>query len=158
VGPVQSATARVHAAEQVCPRTGLDGTQLAPRLAATAAAFAAGQARLRHVEVIARLLDSPAAHRLTPQRWTGAEATLAQKTTEFTPSGLRSWGTELLEKLDEDGPEPDDRPPAPVNELHLLPHRGRPGGQLKGRFDDPALYDAIATLIDAKSAPRTGDD
>jgi len=29
---------------------------------------------------------------------------------------------------------------------------------LKGRFDDPALYDAIATLIDAKSAPRTGDD
>ena len=45
-----------------------------------------------------------------------------------------------------------------MNELHLLPHRGRPGGSLKGRFDDPALYDAIATLIDAKSAPRTGDD
>jgi hypothetical protein len=149
---------RVHAAEQVCPRIGLDGTQLPPRLAATAAVFAAGQARLRHVEVIARLLDSPAARRLTPERWTGAEATLAAKASEFTPSGLRSWGAELIEKLDEDGPEPDDRPPAPVNELHLLPHRGRPGGQIKGRFDDPALYDAIATLIDAKAAPRTGDD
>jgi 5-methylcytosine-specific restriction protein A len=64
----------------------------------------------------------------------------------------------LIEKLDEDGPEPDDRPPTPVNELHLLPHRGRPGGQLKGRFDDPALYDAIATLIDTMAAPRTKDD
>ena len=71
---------------------------------------------------------------------------------------MRTWGSELIEKLDEDGPEPDDRPPAPVNELHLLPHRGRPGGSVKGRFDDPALYDAIATLIDAKAAPRTGDD
>jgi hypothetical protein len=149
---------RVHAAEQVCPRIGLDGTELPARLAATAAVFASGQARLRHVEVIARLLDSPAARRLAPHRWTGAEATLAAKATEFTPSGLQTWGAELIEKLDEDGPEPDDRPPTPVNELHLLPHRGRPGGQLKGRFDDPALYDAIATLIDAKAAPRTGDD
>jgi hypothetical protein len=149
---------RVHAADQVCPRIGLDGTALPPRLAATAQVFAAGQARLRHVEVIARLLDSPAARRLTPERWAGAEATLAGKACEFTPTELQTWGTELIEKLDEDGPEPDDRPPAPVNELHLFPHRGRPGGSLKGTFDDPALYDAIAALIDTKAAPRTSDD
>jgi 5-methylcytosine-specific restriction protein A len=149
---------RVHAADLVCPRIGLDGSPLPPRLAATAQVFEAGRARLRHVEVIAKLLDSSAAHRLTPRVWADAEATLADKATEYTPSELRSWGTELIEKLDADGPEPDDRPPAPVNELHLLPHRGRPGGSLKGRFDDPALYDAIAALIDAKSAPRTGDD
>jgi Domain of unknown function (DUF222)/HNH endonuclease len=149
---------RVHAAEHVCPQVGLDGTVRPPRLAATAQVFTAGQARLRHVEVIAKLLDSPAARRLAPHRWAGAEATLAAKAGEFTPSELQTWGAELIEKLDEDGPEPDDRPPAPVNELHLLPHRGRPGGSLKGRFDDPALYDAIATLIDAKAAPRTGDD
>jgi hypothetical protein len=120
--------------------------------------FEAGQARLRHVEVIAKLLDSPAAHRLSPQVWAGAEATLAAKACEYTPTQLLSWGAELIEKLDADGPEPDDRPPVPVNELHLLPHRGRPGGSLKARFDDPALYDAIAAVIDAKSAPRTGDD
>src|SRR5688572_14947987 len=76
---------RVHAAEQVCPRIGVVGTVLPPRLAATAAVFEAGQARLRHVEVIARLLDSPAARRLTPERWAGAEATLAAKACEFTP-------------------------------------------------------------------------
>jgi hypothetical protein len=61
----------VHAAEHVCPRIGLDGTPLPPRLAATAKVFEAGQARLRHVEVIARLLDSPAARRLTPDRGRG---------------------------------------------------------------------------------------
>jgi hypothetical protein len=120
--------------------------------------FAAGRARLRHVEVIAGLLDSPAAHRLPPGKWADAEATLAAVAGEYTPSGLRSWGAELIEKLDEDGPEPDDRPPVPVNELHLLPHRDRPGGTLKGRFDDAALYDAVATLIDSMAAPRTKDD
>jgi hypothetical protein len=31
----------------------LDGTELPPRLAATAQVFAAGRARLRHVEVVA---------------------------------------------------------------------------------------------------------
>jgi 5-methylcytosine-specific restriction protein A len=90
--------------------------------------------------------------------WAGAEAALAQEATECTPSELRSWGAELIEKLDADGPEPDDGPPAEVNELHLLPHRGRPGGSLKGRFDSADLYDAIATLIDTMAAPRTSDD
>jgi hypothetical protein len=127
-------------------------------LVATAAVFDAGRARLRHVEVIARLLDGPAARRLGPEVWAGAEAALAEKATEYTPTELQSWGAELIEKLDADGPEPDDRPPAAVNELHLLAHRGRPGGTLKGRFDDAALYDAIATLIDTVAAPRTGDD
>ncbi len=149
---------RVHAAEHVCPRTALDGTRLPPRLPATAAAFTAGHTRLRHVEVIAKLLDSPAAHRLSPAIWAGAEATLADKATDYTPTELQSWGTELIEKLDADGPEPDEKPPAPINELRLLPHRGRPGGTLKARFDNADLYDAIATLIDTMAAPRTKDD
>lgn len=149
---------RVDAADGVCSRISLDGTELPPRLAATAAVFDAGRARLRHVEVIAKLLDSPAARRLSPAIWAGAEATLAEKATEYTPSELQTWGAELIEKLDADGPEPDERPPAEINELHLLPHRRRPGGSLKGRFDNAALYDAIATLIDTMAAPRTNDD
>ncbi|WP_344017039.1 HNH endonuclease signature motif containing protein [Pseudonocardia xinjiangensis] len=58
-----------------------------------------------------------------------------------------------MEALDEDGPEPDDRPPALVNELHLVRHRGKAGGALKGRFDDAAMFDAIATVIDAHARP-----
>jgi 5-methylcytosine-specific restriction protein A len=136
----------------------IDCAPLPRRLSATASVFEPGRARLRYVEVIARLLDGPAARRLGPEVWAGAEAALAEKATEYTPTELLSWGAELIEKLDADGPEPDDRPPAAINELHLLAHRGRPGGTLKGRFDDAALYDAIATLIDTMAAPRTGDD
>jgi uncharacterized protein DUF222/HNH endonuclease len=149
---------RLTAAEHVCPRIGLDGAALPPRLAATAQVYASGRAGLRHVEVVATLLDSPAAHRLTPDVWAGAEATLADKAGEYTPSELLSWGTELIDKLDQDGPEPDDRPPAAINELTITANPGRPGGTIKGRFDDAALFDTIATVIDATAAPRTGDD
>jgi len=47
---------RLAAAPLVRPRLGLDGTPLPPRLPATAAVFEAGEASLRHVEVVARLL------------------------------------------------------------------------------------------------------
>ncbi|WP_051233464.1 HNH endonuclease signature motif containing protein [Pseudonocardia asaccharolytica] len=149
---------RVLAAEQVCPRIGLDGAALPARLPATAAVFAEGRATLRHVETIAKILATPAAGRLSPPVWAGAEAELADKATIHTPSELHAYGTRLIEMLDADGPEPDDEPPAPVNELTLTRHRGAPGGTLKGRFDDAALFDAIATVLDAKAAPLTGDD
>jgi hypothetical protein len=70
---------RVVAAEQVCPRTGLDGTVLPPRLPATAQVFTAGRAGLRHVEVVARLLATPAAARLAPPVWAGAEHELPSR-------------------------------------------------------------------------------
>ncbi|MGH3567422.1 MAG: DUF222 domain-containing protein [Pseudonocardia sp.] len=149
---------RVVAAEHVCPRVGLDGAALPAKLPVTAEVFAAGQAGLRHVEVVAKLLASPAATRLTPEVWAGAEAELADKATVYTPNELLAYGTALVDTLDQDGPEPDDRPPAQVNELTLQPNRGRGGGTLKGRFDDAALYDAIASVIDAKAKPLTADD
>jgi 5-methylcytosine-specific restriction protein A len=149
---------RVTAAEQVCGRVGLDGAVLPARLPATAQAFAAGRAGLRHVEVIARVLAGPAAARLSPAVWAGAEAQLAQKAPVYTPSELQTWGTALVEALDEDGPAPDERPPASVNELHLTRHPDKPGGTLRGRFDDATLFDAIATVIDARARPRTAED
>ena len=102
---------RVVAAEQIAPRTGLDGSPLPARLPATAAAFGDGRASLRHVDVIARVLGSKAAGRLSPEQWAGAEEQLAAKTDEYTPSELYAWGTRLVEALDQDGEEPDDRPP-----------------------------------------------
>jgi Domain of unknown function (DUF222)/HNH endonuclease len=148
---------RVVAAEQVAPRAGLDGSSLPPRLSATAAVFAAGRASLRHVEVIARVLDGPSARRLTPEQWTGAESALAAKAELYTPSELQAWGAALVEALDQDGEEPDDRPSAQVNELHLT-RLATGGGKLKGRFDDAAMFDNIAAVIDAKAKPLTRDD
>ncbi len=149
---------RVVAAEQVCPRVALDGAALPPRLPATAAVFAAGEAGLRHVDVVAEVLSSAAAGRLTPSVWAGAEVDLAAKAGVYTPSELRSYGVALVEALDGDGAEPDDRPPPPVNELLLSRHRRGGGGTLKGRFDDAALFDAIATLVDAHAAPLSAED
>ena len=148
---------RVVAAEQVTPRVGLDGAALPARLPATAAVFAAGAASLRHVDAIARVLRSGPAQRLTPQQWFGVEEQLAAKADAYTPSELQAWGAQLVEVLDQDGAEPDDRPPVQVNELQLTRLPGG-GGKLRGRFEDAAMFDAIATVIDAKAKPLTGDD
>ena len=73
--------------------------------------------------------------------------------------GPGRFGTQLIEALDQDGAEPDDdRPPVEVNELHLTSHGDRPGGTIRGRLDSRALYDAIATFLDAHSKPLTADD
>jgi 5-methylcytosine-specific restriction protein A len=148
---------RVTAAEQVMPRIGLDGAALPARLPATAAAFADGRSSLRHVEVVARVLGSPAAARLAPDQWAGAEEQLAAKSAIYTASELQAWGIALVELLDQDGAEPDDRPSAQVNELQLTRLPGG-GGRIKGRFDDAAMFDAIATVVDAKAKPLTADD
>ncbi|MFR9801952.1 DUF222 domain-containing protein [Pseudonocardia sp. RS010] len=149
---------RVVAAESVCEQIGLDGEALPARLPATATAFAAGEAGLRHVEVIARVLDSAAARRLDPETWAGAEVQLAAKAPLYTPSELYSWGTQLVEILDQDGAEPDDSPRPQINELRLTRFRTRPGGKLTGRYDDAAMFDALAAVIDAGAAPRDPDD
>jgi hypothetical protein len=148
---------RVSVAEQVTVRTGLDGTVVPARLPATAEVFAQGRTSLRHVEVITRLLGSDTAGRLAPEAWAGAEAQLAGWAARYTPRELHEWGKALVEALDQDGAEPDDRPPAQVNELFLSRLPGG-GGKIKGRFDDAAMFEAIAAVIDAKAKPLTADD
>ena len=131
---------------------------LPARLPPTAEVFAQGRAGLRHVEVIARVLGRSATGRLSPQQSAGAEAQLAVSEAEmYTPVELQNWGKALVELLDQDGAEPDDRPPAQVNELFLtrLPDGG---GKIKGRFDDAAMFDAIAAVIDAHAKPLNCDD
>ncbi|GAA3248194.1 HNH endonuclease signature motif containing protein [Pseudonocardia petroleophila] len=145
------------AATDVHGRTTLSGEQLPARMPATAAALDEGLIGWRHVEVIHRVLGTRAAERLTTSAWTGAEAQLAEYAQQAKPGQLLSFGTLLIDRLDQDGPEPDDTPP-PVNELRLTRHRGGAGGSVKGRFGDPALYDAIAAVIDAKAKPLTADD
>jgi Domain of unknown function (DUF222) len=147
----------VIAAEHACERIGLDGTVLPARLPATGTAFTAGHASLRHVEVIACLLATAAAGRLSEGQRVGVEEQLAAKTAVYTPRELRSWGTKLIDALDEDGPQPDD-PDSTVNELVIRRHHSGSGGTIKATFDDAAMFDAIASVIDAKAKPFTKDD
>ncbi|MGE3257941.1 DUF222 domain-containing protein, partial [Pseudonocardia sp.] len=150
---------RVLVAGQAAERVALDGTVLPATLTATAKVFAAGGCSARQVEVVARVLSSDAARRLTPDVWAAAEEQIAAKAGDYSPTDLQAWGTALVETLDQDGPEPEDRPPAPgVNELFLTRDRSGSGGKIKGRFDDPALYDAIARVVDAGARPVDAAD
>ena len=145
---------RVLAAEQACEQVGLDGTVLPARLPTTGKAFAAGQASLRHVEVIAGLLASAAARRLSEGQRAGVEEQLAVKAGEYPPTQLRKWGAGLIELLDEDGPEPDDSPPEPVNQLQLRRHRDGSGGTITGRFE--AGGGRTSTCSSASTTWKTG--
>ena len=120
--------------------------------------FEQGRIGLRHVEVIATVLGSDAAGRLNPAVWAEVETPLADQATDTSPTQLLTVGTAMVDALDADGPEPDDHPTPQINELHVRRHRGAPGGRITGRIDDAAMFDAIATTIDAHAAPLTGDD
>jgi hypothetical protein len=108
---------------------------------------------VRHVEVVARVLGTRAAGRLTPQQWAGVEQQLAAKTEEYTPTELHRWGSALVEMLDQDGEQPDDGPPPGVNELFLTRNPTGSGGRIKGRFDDAAMFDAVTALPPPASCP-----
>ncbi len=150
----------VGAADQVIEKVGLAGEPLPARLEATATVFASGETSMRHVEVIASVLTTSAAERLAPSVWADAEQQLAAHAADYTPAELHTWGTQLVALLDQDGPEPDDpdRPEPQINELHLVRHRGRPGGSLRGRFEDPEMFERIRTVLDTHARPRDPDD
>ncbi|MBP2364657.1 HNH endonuclease signature motif containing protein [Pseudonocardia parietis] len=149
---------RTRAAEQVHPRTALDGTPQPAVLPATAERFADGRIGLRHVDVIATVLGSHAARRIDPDRLALAETEIAEHACVYNPGELHTWATRLIEALDEDGPAPDDTPPPQINTLKVVANRNGSGGRIQGRYDDAAQFDAIATAVDALSAPRDNLD
>ncbi len=144
---------RVRLAEQVCLRVGLDGQELPAVLAATGMALAAGQIGIRHAEVIAAVLTGPAARRLTPDVWAGAEEHIAgyAASTGATPNDVAGWAKQLVEGLDQDGVEPPDEPEQ-RNELHLTRNLSGTGGRIRGELDGPT-FEAVSTAVGALSKP-----
>ncbi|WP_232663175.1 HNH endonuclease signature motif containing protein [Pseudonocardia sp. TRM90224] len=148
----------VNAAQNLCPQVGLTGTVLEPRMPICAAAFADATIGLGHVDVIRKVLESGEASRLSPAMCDEVEQRVVEYALLNRPSEVFKFGMDVVRGLDQDGPEPEDRPEAEVNELTITPHPDRPGGVIKGRFDNPVLFATIATLIDAKSKPAGADD
>jgi hypothetical protein len=146
----------VTAAETVHPRTTRQGETLEPRLPATAAAFAAGDITVRHVSVVATVMESRAAGRLAPHVWAHAEEHVAKLAAQVLPKRLQAQATEYIELLDQDG-DPDGPPPDETNELQII-RNPRGGGKIIARFDDPVRFETVLAVIDAKSAPLTADD
>jgi hypothetical protein len=148
-----AARRRVRVAEDVCPRTTLDGQPLPPRLPATRVEFAAGKIGLRHAEVIAEALRTPAARRLDPAVWAGAEEKLAEQARLYRPSELAVFALDLITALDQDGPGADDDEPGQVNELTLSIRTGKLTGRLDG-----LTRELLATALDGLTRPRGEED
>ena len=66
--------------------------------------------------------------RLAPDVWAGAQTQLAAWIPDCTPCELQARGTQLVDALDADGAEPDDRPQPLINQLHLRRHPDGTGG------------------------------
>ena len=149
-----AARRRVRVAEDICPRSTLDGQPLSPRLPATGAEFATGRIGLRHVEVIAEALRTPAARRLDPHVWAGAEEKLAEQARLYRPSELAVFALDLITALDQDGPGENDDDPGQVNELSFSTRTGKITGRLDG-----LTRELLGTALDGLTAPRgDGDD
>ncbi len=145
-----TASRHVQVARRVGQRTAQDGSALEPVLPATAAAFTTGATTMRHVEVIAGLMNSRPATRISVADRTSIEASLDEAAQTFTPREVRIMGRQLLDAADLDGPEPDDRPGR--NELRV--HRNLGGtGSIHGLFDDVAALAPILTALDAHTRP-----
>jgi Domain of unknown function (DUF222) len=81
--------------------------------------------------------------------WTSAEALIAGWIPDCTPNEIHTRAVQLIDALDADGPEPDDRPAPQLNELHLHRSPNGVGGTLKGSYTDPAMFDATAKPLAA---------
>jgi Domain of unknown function (DUF222)/HNH endonuclease len=108
--------------------------------------------------VIARLRDFPVARQLPTATWVGIEQRLAAIADTSTPRELAKYGEELVRAAHaQDCADDSDREPAQVNELRLTPLPGG-GGKIHGVIEDPVRFAMIATVLDAKAAPRTSED
>ena len=76
----------------------MDGSPLEAVLPATAAAFTAGVATMRHVEVIAALMNSGPAKRISAADWASIEDSLGEAAWTFTPREVRVMGRELVDR------------------------------------------------------------
>jgi hypothetical protein len=110
---------------------------------------------IAHVAVAARVVGSRAAERLSPPAWAEAEKQIADIAPQTTVKQLQHRAVEIVDLLDEDGPEPGERPQ--TNELRLTPTAGG-GGRVSGRFDDPVRFQTVQAVLGAIAAPRTRDE
>jgi len=134
----------VAVARAVFPTT-LAGVPLEPRLPATAMALAGWEIDQAHAAVIEHALGGGQARRISPEQWIVLEEQLAELARDYRPDELDRLAKQLLERLDQDGPPPDEGEPQ-VNELHMSASADGAGGRIKGRLD-AATYEVVARAV-----------
>ena len=143
------ANRRLAEAAGLGPRRALTGQPLAPVLAATATAQAAGLINGEHVDKIRDAMDRIPGFVDTPTR-EQIEIDLVRLAVGVGPAELKKAADQVLFLLDQDGPEPDDTERARKRGLHFGP-QGRDGTVPAKGYLTPEAW-AIYEAIFAKSA------
>lgn len=144
------ARARVVAAAEFGPRQALTGEPLPALLPTVAAAQAAGVISAAHARVIAAGISALPAE-VEFEHGRALEANLVDQARHLDPAALASQVKRLLERLNPDGPEPDEREQQRRRCLEL--HRGSDGtAEIRGRLT-PWAAATWQTILDALSAP-----
>ncbi|BBZ53970.1 HNH endonuclease signature motif containing protein [Mycolicibacterium phocaicum] len=146
----EEARRRVRDTDNLGPRSAITGEPLGPVWELVAAALAEGAINSEHVQVITWFFQKL-------PLWAADPITLAQCETDLvadarvkTPEDLRKVAADLLYRLDQDGPEPDDTEPDPKRSFVM--GKQRPDGRTdvtaqldpEGRAYWQALFDKYA--------------
>ncbi|WP_020101027.1 HNH endonuclease signature motif containing protein [Mycobacterium sp. 360MFTsu5.1] len=123
----EEARRRVRDCDHLGPRSAITGEALGPVWELVAAALAEGAINAEHVAVITWFFGKV-------PLWAADPVTLAQCETDLvadarvkTPEDLRKAAADLLYRLDQDGPEPDDTEPDPKRSFVM--GKQRPDGR-----------------------------
>jgi len=142
---------RLHEAEDLGPRTTLNGEALAPKLAPTAQAQARGELGPEHVTVIRSFLDRLPGW-VDPEVRDLSEGTLASVGSGIGPDELRKTADKLATAIDQDGPKPDEKERARKRFLRL--GRQQPDGMspFTGLLD-PEARATLEPILSKYGAP-----
>jgi uncharacterized protein DUF222 len=141
-----------HQVGLLCPKVGITGQPIEPKLPAVRAGMASGAISTDHVVRIAKVIEKvPAGHAGE------VEVELAELAHQFNPTELARLGQRMVDVLDPDGEEPVDR--AVVEAQNLLHLQEREDGSLSGRFELGAESAALLRpLLSPLTKPQPGDD
>ena len=137
-----------HHVELLCPKVGISGQPIEPKLPAVRVAMAEGAISSEHVHRIDKVIGQ-----VPEQVAEQVEQELVEAAYQFNPTELAKLGEHLINTLDPDGPEPADASVVEgQNELDLRHHED---GSLTGRFhlgvESAAL---VKTLLSPLTTPR----
>ncbi|MGX9672783.1 DUF222 domain-containing protein [Mycobacterium sp. HM-7] len=148
----EEARRRVRDCDHLGPRSAITGEPLGPVWELVAAAQADGVINGEHVQVITWFFQKLPLWAADPVTLLQCEADLVADARVKTPEDLRRAAADLLYRLDQDGPEPDDDEPDPKRSFVM--GKQRPDGRTEVTAQlDPEGRAYWQTLFDKYAAP-----
>jgi hypothetical protein len=133
--------------ELLCPKVGITGQVIEPRLPAARAAMAEGAISADHVTRIATVISQ------VPS----GDADMAEAARQFTPTELGRIGQRIVDALNPDGAEPAD--PTVVEAQNVLDLREHEDGSISGKFTLGAESAALLRpMLSPLTKPQPADD